>query len=79
MPLVVSLMIVMIDERLNLRFQVGRKEVILKQDAVLQGLVPSLDLALCLRVIWCTPDVSHFPVVQPFSQLTRDVAGPIVR
>ena len=44
---VVSLMIVMIDERLNLRFQVGRKEVVLKQDAVLQGLVPSLDLALC--------------------------------
>ena len=44
-------MIVMIGERLNLRFQVGRKEVVLKQDAVLQGLVPSLDLALCLRVI----------------------------
>jgi hypothetical protein len=30
-------------------------------------------------MIWCPPDVPHFPVVQPFCQLTRDVAGPVVR
>jgi len=43
---VVALMIVVIDERLDLRLQICWKEV------VLQGLVPSLYLALCLRVIW---------------------------
>ena len=76
---VVALMIVMIDERLDLRFQVCREEVVLQQDAVFQGLMPSLYLALCLRVIRRTPDVPHFLVAQPFSQFTRDVAGAVVR
>jgi len=49
---VVALMIVVIDERLDLRLQICWKEVVLQQNAVLQGLVPSLYLALCLRVIW---------------------------
>ena len=39
---VVALMVVVIDERLGLRFQICWKEVVLQQDAVLQGLVPSL-------------------------------------
>ena len=77
--LMITPMIVMIDECLDLRFQVCREEVVFQQDTVLQGLVPSLDLALCLRVIWCTPDMPHSLVTQLFSQLTRDVAGPIVR
>ena len=37
--LVVSLMIVMIDERFDLRFEVCGEEVIVRQDAVLQGLL----------------------------------------
>ena len=49
--LMITPMIVMIDECLNLRFQVCRKEVVFQQDTVLQDLMPSLDLALCLRVI----------------------------
>ena len=77
--LVVSLMIVMIDECVDLRFEVCWKKVVLQQDAVFQGLVPSLDLALCLRVIWRSPDVSYFLITQPFSQLSRDLAGPVVR
>ena len=75
--LVVSLMIVMINECLDLRFQVCREEVIFQQDAVLQGLMPPLYLALCLRMIRCPPDVplcfSH-PAIQPNRQrrnLTR--------
>ena len=46
--LVVSLMVVMINECLDLRFEVCREEVVVQQDAVFQGLMPSLDLALCL-------------------------------
>ena len=77
--LVVSLMIVMIDECLDLRFQVCWEEVVLQQDAVLQCLMPSLYLALCLRMIWRTSDVAHFLVIQPFSQFTRDITGSVVR
>ena len=72
-------MVVAIDERLDLRLQICWKEVVLQQNAVLQGLVPSLYLALCLRVIWPPPDVPHLLNAQPFGQLTRDVAGSIVR
>ena len=45
---VIALMVVVIDERLDLRLQICWKE----KEVVPQGLVPSLYLALCLRVIW---------------------------
>jgi len=76
--LVVSSVIVMINERFDLCFEARREEVVLQQDAVFQGLVPSLDLALCLWIIWRTPDISHFLVTQPFRQAARDVAGSVV-
>ena len=57
-------MIIMIDERLDLRLQICWKEVVLQQDAVFQGLMPSLYLALCLWMIWRTPDVIHFLIAQ---------------
>ena len=72
-------MIVMIDECLDPRFQVCWEEVVLQQDAVFQGLVPSLDFALCLRMIRRPPDVAHILVAEPLSQLTGDVAGAVVR
>ena len=53
-------MIVMIDECVDLRFEVCREEVVVQQDAVFQGLVPSFDLALCLRMIRCTPVAVRF-------------------
>jgi hypothetical protein len=46
--LVVTLVIVVLDEGLDLGFEVAGQEVILQQDAVLQGLMPALDLALGL-------------------------------
>ena len=44
----------------------------LQQDAVLQRLMPSLDLALRHGVIRRTTHVVHAPVVQPAGQLGRD-------
>ena len=76
--LVVSSMIIMIDEGFDLGFQICRKEVVLQQDAVFQGLMPSFDLALGLRMVWRSPDVADFSVAQPFGQFARDVAGPVV-
>ena len=47
----VALMVVMIDEGFDLGFEIAGQEVVFQQDAVLEGLVPALDLALGLRVI----------------------------
>ena len=44
--LVITAMIVMLDEGLDLTLEIAGQEVVLKQDAVLGGLMPSLDLAL---------------------------------
>ena len=35
-------MVIVVDEGFNLRFEIGRQEVVLEQNAVLQGLVPTL-------------------------------------
>ena len=72
-------MIVMIDERFDLRFHICREEVVFQQDAVFQGLVPPLDLALSLRRVRIASDVPHCLVAQPFRQFARDVAGTVVR
>src|SRR3546814_4462615 len=42
--LVVSLVIVVLDEGLDVGFEVAGQEVVFQQDAVFQGLVPALDL-----------------------------------
>ncbi|EZP68140.1 hypothetical protein BV96_04260 [Sphingomonas paucimobilis] len=68
----------MLDERLDLGFEVTGQEVIFQQDAVLEGLVPALDLALGLRVHRSAADMAHLPGLDVFRQLTRDVAGAII-
>ncbi len=44
----IALKIVEIDERIDLSLKDTGQEVVFKQDAVLQGLVPAFDLALRL-------------------------------
>ncbi len=46
--LMVAAVVVMIDEAGNLPLEITRQEVVFEQDAVLQRLVPSLDLTLGL-------------------------------
>ncbi len=67
--LVVTLMVVVIDEGLDLRLKIARQEVVFQQDAVLQGLVPSFDFALGLRMVRCAPRVLHAFVFQPCGQV----------
>ena len=55
--LMISQMIIVSDEVADLGFEIARKIVVLKQDAVLQRLVASFDLALGLRMERCTTDV----------------------
>ena len=47
----VAPVIVVLHEGADLRFQVSRQVVVFEQDAVLQGLMPALDLALGLRMV----------------------------
>ena len=77
--LVVALVIVIFDERLNLRFQIAGQIIVLQQDAVLEGLVPTLDLALCLRMECCTAYMLHILVSEIVGELACDIAGAIVR
>ena len=71
-------MVVVIDEGFNLRFEITGQEVVFQQNAVLQGLMPALDLALGLRMIECAAGMLHAFALQPFSQIPRDVTGAIV-
>ena len=74
----VSPVIVMADEPADLPLQIAGQDVVLQQDAVLQGLVPSFDLALGLWVVRRTMNMIHAFVIQPFSQFPGDVTRAIV-
>jgi len=59
--LAVSGMVVVLDEDADLGLQVAGQEVVLQQDAVLQGLMPALDLALSLaRLIHADDGLSAY-------------------
>ena len=64
--LVVSFVVVVFDEGLDLTFQIAGQVVVLQQDAVFHGLVPALDFALCLGMERGTADVLHVLLIQPF-------------
>ena len=76
--LVVTLVVVMIDEGADLVFEIAWQIIVLQQDAVLQGLMPTLDLALGLRVIGCATDVAHTLVLEPFGQVAGDIGRAVV-
>ena len=46
----ITLVVVVLDEGLDLGLKVAGQEVVFQQDAVFQGLVPAFDLSLGLRV-----------------------------
>lgn len=88
----VSLMIVVADESIDLRFEFSRQEVIFKQDPVLQRLVPALVFAaidpqgqslnastsLSLRMVWRTARMGHAFLREIFSQIGGDVRRAII-
>src|SRR4051812_5588557 len=57
--LVSARVIVALHKGPNLRLQIAGQVVVLQQDAVLQRLMPALDLALGLRMPGRTADVLH--------------------
>lgn len=63
--LVVSAVVVMIDEGRDLPLEIARQEVVFEQDPVLERLVPALDFALGLRVQWRSADKSPSAMLEP--------------
>ena len=47
----IALMVVVLDEQLDLLFEIARQEVVFQQYPILECLVPTFDLALRLRMI----------------------------
>jgi hypothetical protein len=63
--LVIAGMVVMSHEGGDLTFEIAGQVIVLKQDAVLERLMPALDLALGLRVIGGAADVLYVGVGGP--------------
>ena len=76
--LMIAAMVVVIDEGVDPGLEVAGQLIVLKQDAVLERLMPALDLALSLRVVGRAADVTHIAFVQPFGEVGRDVGRAIV-
>ena len=57
--LVIALMVIVADKRINLGFEITGQEVVFQQDAVFERLVPAFDLALGLGMIGRTANMAH--------------------
>ena len=58
--------IVVIDEGFDVLLQVSWQKVVFQQNAVLQGLVPALNLALGLGMVRGSARMRHTLIFQPF-------------
>lgn len=67
----VSPEVVMFDEDCAPHFELAGQGGAFEQDAVLERLVPALDLALRVRMAWRTAGVGHAPSVEPVDQVRR--------
>jgi hypothetical protein len=77
--LVIALVVVMLDERRDLGFEIAGQEVVLQQDAVLHGLVPALDLALGLGVEGRAANMAHLVGFDVVRQFASDIARAVIR
>ena len=71
--LVIAGMVVVVDEGRDLAFEIAGQVVVLEQDAVLERLMPALDLALGLGMERGAADMLDAPLVQPIGKVARDV------
>jgi hypothetical protein len=62
----------MLDEGRALALEFAGQVIVLEQDAVLERLVPTLDLALRLRMIRRASNVFDFPLIGPHGQIAGD-------
>ena len=72
------MMVVVGDEGTDRGLELAWQEVVFQQDAVLQGLVPALDLALGLRMVRRAMDVSDALALEPTSEIAGDIGRAVV-
>jgi hypothetical protein len=57
--LMIAGVVVAVDEGRDALFEIARQAIVVEQDAVLERLMPALDLALGLRVVGRAADMIH--------------------
>ena len=76
--LVIAPVVVVLDKCGDLSFKVAGQVIVLQQNAVLERLVPALDLSLSLWMIGCPAHMAHVLTAEPMCQFSGDIAGTIV-
>jgi hypothetical protein len=76
--LVISAVVVVVDESRYLRLEIAGQEAVFQQDAVFEGLMPALDFTLGHRMIGRAAKVFDIAVVEPFGEVARNTAGTVV-
>jgi hypothetical protein len=71
--LVISVMVVVVDEGADPSFKVAGQEVVVQQHPVLHGLVPTLNLTLGLRVVWGAANMVHTLGFEILGQIVGNV------
>ena len=70
--------VVALDESADVGLNIGQQIVVLKQDVVLQGLMPALDLALGLGMVGGATDVIDTLVLETVREIACDVGRAVV-
>ena len=71
--LMIADLVIVLDEGADLPFEIAGQVVVVEQDAILQGLVPALDLSLGLRMIRRPAHVLDAFVLEPPGQIAGNV------
>ena len=71
--LMVSMVLVTVDEGVDLPFQVAGQEVVFEEHAVFHGVMSAFDFALGLRMVWRTVHVFHTFGFEVFGQICLNV------
>jgi hypothetical protein len=69
----VPVVVIMVDKAADGMFESARQIVVLEQDAVLERLVPALDLAMGHLMVWLSTNMIHVTLVQPRCQVAGDI------
>ena len=76
--LVVTMVVIVLDNRAALPFQVAGQVVVFQRNTVLHGLVPPFDFALGLRVVRGATKVIHALAVEVIRQIGRPVRRAVI-
>ena len=74
----ISIVIVIAHEAMELLFQLARQVIVIEQDLVFHRAMPAFDLPLCLWVIRASTCMTHAIFFQVISELARDITWAIV-